>query len=76
MNVNLLVSQSDLDNFYSLADGRQRKPRIDKDELGRLLIDYDKMKNALRSSTSFKVTEPVQKRTRAKLILRRTASPT
>ena len=65
--ITLLTTADCYENLCQLADGRQRRPKVDRDALNHLLMDHQKMINALRSSTSFKVVEPQAKRQRLTL---------
>jgi len=67
VKVNLLTTTTAYEGLCKLADGRKRKVSVDKDTLNQLLIDHSAMINALRGSTTFKVTEPVAKRMKPKL---------
>lgn len=65
--VTLLTTSSTYIELCKLADGKQRRPKVERDALNHLLMDHMKMLNALRASTSFKVIEPKPKRHRALL---------
>ena len=63
--VELITAEETLEEISHLVDTRKRMVRVDREALSKLLIDYDVMRGALRS-TLFKVTTPT-KRPRARL---------
>ena len=65
--VTLLTTTSVYLDLCKLADGRQRRPKVDRDALNHLLMDHMKMINALRGSSSFRVVQPVARRQRLAL---------
>jgi len=65
--VTLLTTSACYDSLCKLADGRQRRPKIDRDALNHLLIDHMKMINALQGSSSFRLIEPQARRQRLTL---------
>lgn len=67
ITVDLLTSNETLEEISHLVDSRKSTVRVDRQTLAQMLIDYDVMRNALRSA-QFKVVTP-QKRPRARLAL-------
>ena len=63
--VELITAEETLEEISHLVDTRKSTVKIDRETLSRLLIDYDVMRGALRSSL-FKVNTPA-KRARARL---------
>jgi hypothetical protein len=57
MPITLLTLHSDYVTLHDLADGRKRTVKVDRDVLGRLLIDHSAMINMIRTHGQ-KVNEP------------------
>ncbi len=56
--VNLLVSDEQLAGLFEKAETRKQSVSVDKETLSKLLIDYNRMHEALRGNGSFTVTTP------------------
>ena len=70
MPVTLLTTKDDFETLHDLVDGLKRTVKIDRDVLGRLLVDHTKLINMCRTH-ALKVIEPeppTPKRVRTKLM--------
>jgi hypothetical protein len=65
--VDLKLDQSAFDRLHEVSDTRRSMVKVERDYLATLLMDYSVMLAALRSSGSFKVTEPESPRERRRL---------
>lgn len=66
IEVNLTTTEEILEGVSHLVDTRKQVVRIERQTLSNLLLDYDRMRQALRGS-QFKVNTPAPRRERVKL---------
>ncbi len=67
IKVLLLTPSPVFEAMCKLADGRKRSVKVNRDQLNLLVMDYQKMLNTLRGSSTFKVEHPQVKRQRPQL---------
>jgi hypothetical protein len=65
--IDLNLSQEAFEQLHDLNNSKKSTIRIQKVVLTQILLDYSLMLASLRSSTSFKVNEPVARRARPRL---------